>query len=300
MRRTRSRCERLRTEFKGKVEVLQLPAAGAARTQEAGGRGGQGRIREDPHGPEGARVLHEVPGAGGPVGPRRRRRLPSARRRDEEDSVTSERRRFLRAAGGTMAAVAAAAVADAANVIAQPKVQWRMSTAWPPALDVLQGSARRLGKIVEEMSGGRFRIEVFAGRADHAGLRLLRGRLPGHHRGLHGGAVLLGGEGARDRVVPERPVRHEPRGHGGLVLPGRRAQAVGGDVRPVQPRAAPGPGVRPADGRMVPEEDQRGRRLQGTQDAHRRGPRKQGRRPGRAARPSSFRPPGSTRRSSGA
>jgi TRAP-type mannitol/chloroaromatic compound transport system substrate-binding protein len=38
-----------------------------------------------------------------------------------------------------------------------------MSTAWTPALDVLQGAAQRLAKIVEEMSGGRFRIEVFPG-----------------------------------------------------------------------------------------------------------------------------------------
>ena len=50
-----------------------------------------------------------------------------------------ERRRFLVKAGGTLAAVGAAAVVDAPNVIAQPKVQWRMSTALTPALDVLQG-----------------------------------------------------------------------------------------------------------------------------------------------------------------
>jgi TRAP-type mannitol/chloroaromatic compound transport system substrate-binding protein len=36
-----------------------------------------------------------------------------------------------------------------------------MSTGWTAALDVLQGAAQRLAKIVEEMSGGRFRIEVF-------------------------------------------------------------------------------------------------------------------------------------------
>jgi len=75
----------------------------------------------------------------------------------------TERRRFIATAGGVVAAVAAAAIVDAPNVIAQPKVQWRMSTAWTPALDVLQGAAQRLGKVVEEMSGGRFRIEVFAG-----------------------------------------------------------------------------------------------------------------------------------------
>jgi len=73
------------------------------------------------------------------------------------------RRQFLAKASGAMAAVTAAAIADAPNVIAQPKVQWRMSTTWPPALDVLQGSALRLAKVVEEMSGGRFRVEVFAG-----------------------------------------------------------------------------------------------------------------------------------------
>src|SRR5499426_3008235 len=54
-----------------------------------------------------------------------------------------------------------AAVADAPNVIAQPKVQWRMSTTWPTSLDVMQGSAQRLAKLVEEATGGRFKIETF-------------------------------------------------------------------------------------------------------------------------------------------
>jgi TRAP-type mannitol/chloroaromatic compound transport system substrate-binding protein len=69
-------------------------------------------------------------------------------------------------AGGALAAVSAAAAcsrSDAPAVIAQPKVQWRMSTAWTPALDHLQGAAQRLAKIVDETSGGRFRIEVFPG-----------------------------------------------------------------------------------------------------------------------------------------
>jgi TRAP-type mannitol/chloroaromatic compound transport system substrate-binding protein len=77
--------------------------------------------------------------------------------------VTTERRRFIMKAGGAMAAVAAAAIVDAPNVIAQPKVQWRMSTAWIPALDHLQGVAQRLAKVVDEMSSGRLRIEVFPG-----------------------------------------------------------------------------------------------------------------------------------------
>jgi TRAP-type mannitol/chloroaromatic compound transport system substrate-binding protein len=73
----------------------------------------------------------------------------------------TDRRRFFATAGG--AAVATATIASASNVIAQPKVQWRMSTTWTPSLDVLQGAAQRLAKVVEETSGGRFRIEVFPG-----------------------------------------------------------------------------------------------------------------------------------------
>ena len=73
------------------------------------------------------------------------------------------RRRFIVKAGGAIAAVASTSIVDAPHVIAQPKVQWRMSTTWTPALDVLQGAAERLARVVDEMSGGRFRIEVFAG-----------------------------------------------------------------------------------------------------------------------------------------
>ncbi len=74
-----------------------------------------------------------------------------------------DRRRFIKKTGGALvAAGAAAGIAYAPSVIAQPKIQWRMSTTWTPALDVMQGSAQRLAKLVDEMSGGRFRIEVFA------------------------------------------------------------------------------------------------------------------------------------------
>ena len=73
-----------------------------------------------------------------------------------------QRRRFIVKAGGALAAAGAAVVVDAPNVIAQPKVQWRMSTAWARSLDV-QRIAEQFAKVVEEMSGGRFQIEVFAG-----------------------------------------------------------------------------------------------------------------------------------------
>src|SRR5262249_18866603 len=43
----------------------------------------------------------------------------------------------------------------------QAQVKWRMFTAYRAALDILHGAAERLAKIVEETSGGRFRIEGF-------------------------------------------------------------------------------------------------------------------------------------------
>ena len=79
----------------------------------------------------------------------------------------TERRRFITKASGVMAAMAATAMVDAPYVIAEPKVQWRLSTTWPKQLDNLQGAAQRLAQVVEEMSGGRFRIEVFPGASSY-------------------------------------------------------------------------------------------------------------------------------------
>jgi TRAP-type mannitol/chloroaromatic compound transport system substrate-binding protein len=73
----------------------------------------------------------------------------------------TERRALLPKAGA--ATVAASTTLAAPSVIAQPRIQWRLSTAWPPQLDMLQGAAQRLARIVDEMSGGRFRIDVFSG-----------------------------------------------------------------------------------------------------------------------------------------
>jgi TRAP-type mannitol/chloroaromatic compound transport system substrate-binding protein len=70
-----------------------------------------------------------------------------------------ERRRFLAKASGAAAAVVAGTIVDAPNVIAQPKVQWRLSTAWTGTL-LYHAAAEKFSKIVDEASGGRFRIEV--------------------------------------------------------------------------------------------------------------------------------------------
>jgi TRAP-type mannitol/chloroaromatic compound transport system substrate-binding protein len=73
-----------------------------------------------------------------------------------------QRRKFLVKAGGALVAAAAATAVEAPNVIARSSFRWRMVTSWSPALDLLQGNAVRFSRIVERMSGGRFKIEVFA------------------------------------------------------------------------------------------------------------------------------------------
>ena len=83
------------------------------------------------------------------------------RRGNLTEVMTMKRRRFIIRAGGVLVAAGAVAAVEAPNIIAQPKVQWRMSTAYPPALDMHQAVAERFAKAVEETSGGRFRIEVF-------------------------------------------------------------------------------------------------------------------------------------------
>jgi TRAP-type mannitol/chloroaromatic compound transport system substrate-binding protein len=132
----------------------------------------------------------------------------------------TNRRRFLAKASGAIAVAATAALVDAPNVIAQPKVQWRMSTTWTKALDVLQGAAQRLAKDVEETSGGRFRIEVFPGGQIMQPFECFEAASQGKIEAFMGGPVLLDCERARVRVVLYSPVRSELRRHGRVVLPG--------------------------------------------------------------------------------
>lgn len=70
-----------------------------------------------------------------------------------------QRRRFM--VRGALTTAGATAALHAPHVIAQPKIKWRMVTTWTPALNVMQGAAQQLAKHVEEMSSGRFTIEVF-------------------------------------------------------------------------------------------------------------------------------------------
>ena len=145
-----------------------------------------------------------------------------------------QRRRFLVKASGALAAVGAAAVVDAPNVIAQPKIQWRMSTALAPSGSTCTSGAaqrlatdrrrdeRRVGSGSRSAPGGQIMppFECFDAASK------------GTIEAFMGSPQYWSQQRARARVVRDHPVRHEPRGHGRLVLPGRRTQALGGGATP--------------------------------------------------------------------
>ena len=75
-----------------------------------------------------------------------------------------KRRDFLKKAGTVAAAAAATTAVAAPKVWAKEKTyNWKMVTTWPPNLPVLQTGAERFAKRVEEATGGRIKIKVFAG-----------------------------------------------------------------------------------------------------------------------------------------
>ena len=172
--------------------------------------------------------------------------------------MTTNRRRFFTTASGAIAAVAATGISNAPNVIAQPKIQWRMSTAWTPALDHLQGAAQRLAQVVEEMSGGRFRIEVFPGGQIMPPFDCFDAASRGTIQAFMAAAFYW----------PEK----EPAVEWFTTVPfGMKETYAAFNLVP-----RPATAAAPADGRMVQEEDRHDRRAQGAQDAHWHGPRRQG------------------------
>ena len=65
------------------------------------------------------------------------------------------------AACGDEGAPGVVASAEAAAVQG-PEIQWRLATSFPPSLDIIHGAAERMAARIEELTGGRFRIRVYA------------------------------------------------------------------------------------------------------------------------------------------
>jgi TRAP-type mannitol/chloroaromatic compound transport system substrate-binding protein len=75
---------------------------------------------------------------------------------------TIKRRRFLKTAGIGAAGTVAAGVAAPAIAQSMPDVKWRLTSSFPKSLDTLYGGAELFGKVLGEMSDGKFQVRVFA------------------------------------------------------------------------------------------------------------------------------------------
>ena len=73
--------------------------------------------------------------------------------------MTLDRRSFITGAGAAASVAAAQAVAQAP---ALPSVRWRMTSSFPKSLDTIYGGAETLAKRVDAITGGKFKIQVFA------------------------------------------------------------------------------------------------------------------------------------------
>ncbi|HCO78268.1 MAG TPA: ABC transporter substrate-binding protein [Rhodocyclaceae bacterium] len=71
-----------------------------------------------------------------------------------------ERRRFLKGAG--LAGILAAGTAPAI-IHAQEVIRWRLASSFPKALDTIYGAAEDFANAINQMSGGKFEVQVFAG-----------------------------------------------------------------------------------------------------------------------------------------
>lgn len=74
-----------------------------------------------------------------------------------------KRRDFLKKTGVAAAAVAGTALSAPAVIASEKTYRWKMVTTWPPGLPVLQTGAERFAKRLEQVTGGRIKIQVFAG-----------------------------------------------------------------------------------------------------------------------------------------
>ncbi|MDD3993016.1 MAG: TRAP transporter substrate-binding protein [Desulfobacteraceae bacterium] len=74
-----------------------------------------------------------------------------------------KRRDFIRKIATGTAAAGAVGMIRPLQTSAAKTYRWKMVTSWPPKFPILQDGCERLAKNIEIMSGGRLKIDVFAG-----------------------------------------------------------------------------------------------------------------------------------------
>lgn len=74
-----------------------------------------------------------------------------------------DRRLFMKNVGSSMAVAALSALKSSTARADKGSQVWRMVTSWPKNMPILQSGAERFAQNLDLMSGGRLKIEVFAG-----------------------------------------------------------------------------------------------------------------------------------------
>jgi len=97
--------------------------------------------------------------------------------------MTIKRRDFLKKAGTGAAGVAALGACSSGDSaggaggqtggIDGPRVNWRLSTSFTPAVDLLHGAGIRIGERISELTGGRFTMRVYAAGEIVPGLQVM-------------------------------------------------------------------------------------------------------------------------------
>ncbi len=87
--------------------------------------------------------------------------------------VRSGRRRFLAAAALGAAGGLTGPSVGARSAEAGPDVVWRLASSFPKSLDLMYGGAESFARTVSELTGGRFRIDVFPAGEIVPGLQVL-------------------------------------------------------------------------------------------------------------------------------
>jgi TRAP-type mannitol/chloroaromatic compound transport system substrate-binding protein len=73
-----------------------------------------------------------------------------------------DRRSFIKSAGLIAGGTAASALAAPALAESSPDIKWRLTSAFPKALDTLYGAAEKFAQSVSDATDGHFQIQVFA------------------------------------------------------------------------------------------------------------------------------------------
>ena len=162
-------------------------------------------------------------------------------------------------------ALATPALADPA-----PDVEWRLTSSFVPALDLIYGGAETLAKALADLTDGHFTLKISPAGEIAPALDALDAVADGQGRLRPHRALLLLEQGPELHLRLLDAVRHERAPARGLAQRRRRRRADRRVPRRAQGFRAAGRQHRRADGGLVPQGDPRPARFHGPQDAHRR------------------------------